>query len=81
MSKIAKSLFFSIICLLSFQQFGFAQIEITGKVIDKNSGEPIPYCNISFESSYLGSASNELGEFIIETDSLPVKLIFSHLKL
>lgn len=54
------------------------QQQITGKVVDKDTGEAIPYCNISFESSSIGTASNELGEFIIEADSLPVKLIFSH---
>jgi len=54
------------------------QQQITGKIIDQKTGEPIPYCNISLESSSLGTASNELGEFIIEADSLPVKLIFSH---
>jgi len=52
--------------------------QITGKVIDQKTGEPIPYCNISFESSSYGTASNELGEFVIEADSLPVTLIFSH---
>jgi len=79
MSKTIKSFFFSFVWILGFMQIGFSQTKITGKVIDTDTGEPIPYCNISFESSSFGTASNELGEFIIETDSLPVRLVFSHL--
>lgn len=78
MSKTIKFFVFSFLWILGFIQIGFAQTEITGKVLDGDTGEPVPYCNISFESSSLGTASNELGEFIIEADSLPVKLIFSH---
>ena len=55
------------------------ETQITGKVIDKYSGEAIPYCNITLGSSSIGTSSNELGEFIITVDSLPVNLIFSHI--
>ncbi len=55
------------------------QQQINGTVVDKETGEPIPYCNIAVESSSLGTASNELGEFAIVVDSLPAKLIFSHI--
>ena len=53
--------------------------EINGKVIDQLTGGPVPYCNIAVASSHVGTASNELGEFIVTIDSLPIKLIFSHL--
>lgn len=79
MSKTIKSFFFYLLFIFGFLHFGFAQTEINGKVIDSDTGEPIPYCNISIESLTLGTASNELGEFLIEVDSLPVKLIFSHI--
>ncbi|MCL6266726.1 carboxypeptidase-like regulatory domain-containing protein [Flagellimonas myxillae] len=53
--------------------------QINGKVIDQNTGEPIPYCNIAVELSVSGTSSNELGEFVVAVDSLPTKIIFSHI--
>ena len=55
------------------------QLQINGKVIDKVTGETIPFCNIGNASSSWGTSSNELGEFVIQLDSLPAKLIFSHI--
>ncbi len=60
-------------------EISLEQHEISGKVIDKETGEPIPYCSIAVESLSLGTASNELGEFTIRVDSIPAKLIFSHI--
>ena len=74
-----KFFFFFPIALLGALSNGFAQTEISGKVIDQETGEPVPYCNISFESSTYGTSSNELGEFVIVVDSFPAKLIFSHI--
>ena len=79
MSKILKSSFFYPLFILGFLNLSFAQTEINGKVVDSETGEPIPYCNISFESLTEGTSSNELGEFVIVVDSFPVKLIFSHI--
>ncbi|MGI9550065.1 MAG: carboxypeptidase-like regulatory domain-containing protein [Aurantibacter sp.] len=79
MEKFKKSFLIVLVHLSFFAHNVFAQIEISGKVMDKESGEPIPYCNISLESSSVGTASNELGEFIMVVDSLPIKLIFSHI--
>ncbi len=55
------------------------EAQISGIVIDNATGEPIPYCNIAVESSFTGTASNELGGFVINVDALPAKLVFSHL--
>ena len=57
----------------------FQQHSISGKVIDKSTGKVIPYCSIALASSSLGTATNELGEFVLDVDSLPAKLVFSHL--
>lgn len=62
--------------LKSFQSH---QHLISGKVVDKSTGEAIPYCSIALASSSIGTATNELGEFVLAVDSLPAKLIFSHL--
>lgn len=53
--------------------------KIQGKIIDKVTGEIIPYCSVSQTNSYIGTSSNELGEFEIKTDTLPTKLIFTHI--
>jgi len=55
------------------------QFQISGKVIDKSSGAAIAYCNITSLASTTGTASNELGEFIIQVSSLPTTLVFSHI--
>lgn len=52
---------------------------ITGKVVDKKTGEVIPYCNVVLKDTYNGTMSNELGEFVITVDALPISLIFSHI--
>jgi len=52
---------------------------ISGKITDSTTGAPIPYCNIEVVGFQTGTSSNELGEFILEVDALPVTVIFSHL--
>lgn len=77
MGQVARYLTIFFISISTFSQ-SHGQKEINGKVVDQLTGEPIPYCNIAVESSFTGTASNELGEFVITSDSLPIKLIFSH---
>ena len=56
-----------------------SQQTIQGKTIDKKTGEIIPFCSILIDGTFTGTSSNELGEFEIKVDSLPVKLVFTHL--
>ena len=53
--------------------------QISGQVVDETTGEPIAFCNIAQVSSSIGTSTNELGEFVITVDKLPVKLLFSHI--
>lgn len=53
--------------------------EITGIVIDKETGKTIPFCNIALVNTYNGTATNEQGAFSIVVDSFPIKIIFSHI--
>ena len=59
--------------------FQSQQHQLSGKVVDKISGEAIPYCSIAVVSSSIGTATNELGEFVLTVETLPTKLVFSHL--
>jgi hypothetical protein len=52
---------------------------IEGKVIDKESGEIVPYCSIYLQNTFKGTSTNEEGEFILRLDSIPIQLVFSHL--
>lgn len=55
------------------------KIKIQGKVIDAVTKEIIPYCNIQITNSFIGTSSNELGEFEITIDQFPVEVTFSHI--
>ncbi|TJY32844.1 carboxypeptidase-like regulatory domain-containing protein [Pontimicrobium aquaticum] len=55
------------------------KIQIQGKIADATTGAPITYANIEVFGSLIGTSSNELGEFILEVDSLPATIVFSHL--
>ncbi len=57
------------------------QIIVSGKIIDQNSGKPVPFANICLVGQSLGSVSNMNGEFIIkipgymQNDSLGISCI------
>ena len=53
-------------------------ISIHGFVMDKTDQSPIPYVNIIWEGKGRGTVTNELGEFVLKVDSLPVQLGISH---
>jgi len=47
-------------------------IHVRGKIIDKESFEPLPFANISLFGKSIGTISNEQGEFSLK---IPIKLI------
>lgn len=53
--------------------------EIRGKIVDNETNEGIPFCSIYNKDTSVGTSSNELGEFILKVDSLPINLTFSHI--
>lgn len=65
-------LIFSI--LFSFSVF--SQYTINGKVIDEN-GKPIPYANIFFKGTSVGTYSNKNGDFSLKTEKKNKTLIIS----
>ena len=71
-------------CVFSFLLGSFysaisQDFEISGKIIDAESKQAIPFANIALKEIYKGTASNALGEFSFKIDSLPVVLVISHL--
>lgn len=52
---------------------------LRGKVIDKDTREPLPFVSIGVSGTSLGTASNENGEFTLNVPTLPRTLVFSEL--
>ncbi|MEZ5083556.1 MAG: carboxypeptidase-like regulatory domain-containing protein [Bacteroidales bacterium] len=55
------------------------QFEVTGRVVDEITGEPIENANVFIKNTSNGTTTNELGEFTISYNSLPLILEFSHI--
>ncbi len=54
-------------------------IKISGKITDKETGEPIGFCLVGIAGSSLGSVSKNDGSFLIEDlEPRPYKLVISH---
>jgi TonB-dependent SusC/RagA subfamily outer membrane receptor len=56
-----------------------SQQKVFGKVIDKKTGETIPFCSISIEGTLTGTSSNEIGEFELSVKDFPQTLVISHI--
>lgn len=70
---------FSVLILSLSWHVQAQSFEIYGKVINAETKEEIPFANIAIKEIYKGTASNLLGEFSFNVDSLPIDLIISHL--
>jgi len=46
----------------------FAQVKASGKVIDQN-GDIVPFCNVYFPNTTIGTVTNEDGSFYLEDDT------------
>ena len=56
----------------------FAQVKISGSVMDENN-ETIPFANILFVGSNVGTVSDENGKFYLEADKTYTEIIVSFL--
>ncbi len=69
-----KKLFLVVFAFLS--QWLLAQTKVSGIVVD-NTNQPIPYANVVFKNSSLGTVTNEDGRFYIESDQTYKTLVVS----
>ena len=70
-------LLFIVYCLL-FIVYCFAQtIKISGKVTDALTNESIPFANITFQGTNIGTTSDINGNYLIETSTPSDTLIAS----
>lgn len=56
------------ILLITTASFSYAQItKVKGRIVDANTKEPLPFCNISFIKSTIGTITDQNGMFSFET--------------
>lgn len=68
--KIILPLLLSCLCFIPFYSWS-QHTEIRGKILDKETGEVIPFTTISLKDASIGTCSNSSGEFIFHCpDSL-----------
>lgn len=78
MKKVVSISF--ILLLLGIANPVFAQItKIRGTVVDSNTKQPLPYVNVSFKGTSVGTITSDAGDFFIETrtagDSLSISYV------
>ncbi|NPA46931.1 MAG: carboxypeptidase-like regulatory domain-containing protein [Chlorobi bacterium] len=71
-----KKLIFLYIFLLPF--CGAAQVKVAGVVVDEK-GKPLPYVDIGFKGTTIGTISDEKGRFYLQADKYYPVLVFSFL--
>ncbi|WP_309641983.1 DUF5686 family protein [Flavobacterium sp.] len=69
-----KKLLLVVFAFLS--QWLLAQTKVSGIVVD-NTNQPVPYANVVFKNSSLGTVTNEDGHFYIESDKSYKTLVVS----
>lgn len=63
-----------ILCLITT----VLQAQINGTVTDEN-GSPLPFVNIYIENSYIGTTSNELGQYELQVNQGKQTLVFQYI--
>ena len=68
-----KKIILCMLCCLSSFVLAAQGIAISGKIVDKNTHNPISYANIIVEKSGIGVISNEDGEFVLNVEAISLK--------
>lgn len=80
MQKRISTFFALVFILLLTPSISFAQItRVKGKVIDATTKDPLPFCNVSFIKSTIGTITDQNGFFSIDTktptDSIAIQFV------
>jgi len=73
---VKKSLF--VLIFVFYSLLLHAQMRVGGTVVDEN-GKPLPYVDIGFKGTTIGTISDEKGHFYLQTDKTYPVLVFSYL--
>jgi hypothetical protein len=60
---------------MGFYHHAKAQHQVVGKIVDAETGEPLPAAHVIIKDTYRGTISNQDGEFSIVVSEFPVTLI------
>jgi hypothetical protein len=63
-----------ILSLLALTHFGYSQTLVKGKITDANSGDPIPFANIIFKGTTIGTTTDFEGNYSVRSN-IPVDSI------
>ena len=66
-------------CWVGVGQLAHGQGQVSGKILDKLTQQPVPYASVSVLGSRAGTTSNAEGEFTLKMSALPGKLAISQL--
>lgn len=69
--------FFLLLFLCSYNSV-YSQTKIRGEIVDVETGEPLPFVNVSFQGTTIGVISDINGKFFIETKYPSDSLEFSY---
>jgi hypothetical protein len=70
--------FTALILLLIFTLTSFAQTKVRGVVKDMDTGEPLPFVNVSFKGTTVGVITDFNGKYFIQTKQPIDSIIFSY---
>lgn len=74
--KYCRLILLTVVMLLS--NFTIAQVtKIRGKVVDAETKEPIPFVNVAFNQSTIGTSTDFNGDYFLETNAASDTLLFS----
>ncbi len=75
LNKFYRILLFLLFCPILV----YSQIEVTGVVIDTDTGEPLPAATVVIENTLKGTVANVDGRFSISVSELPVTLRITYI--
>lgn len=80
MKKHLLTLNFILIACFTIQLHAQNSLNLSGNILDENTGEPLPYANICLKGKMFGTISNEKGEFLFNAETEPEdSLLISYL--
>lgn len=66
-------------CLVGLATLVHGQGQVTGKILDRQTRQPVPYAGVSVLGGRAGTTSNADGEFVLTPSALPARLVITQL--